>query len=87
MFTFERKAKRADIFYERDHNRNLDNGVYKEEADIGDFAKMLGANEMEMGNREPSDLLSTPGSYLGNKVKIGRLTTEVESRMVDVMAV
>ena len=88
VFNFDKKAKRADIFYERDHNRILDNGVYKndEKDKIDDFAEMLGANELEI-KREPSDLLSNAGSFMGNKVKIGRLGTEADNRLVEVMAV
>ena len=41
-FHFSKKALRADILYEREHNRNIDNGVYKDNANDEDLAAMLG---------------------------------------------
>ena len=41
-FKFNKKAKRADIHYERDHNSIIDNGVVKKGADEEDVAEFVG---------------------------------------------
>ena len=45
VFVFGKKARGADIAYEREHNRNIDNGVYKDNVDQNDLAVMLGRHE------------------------------------------
>ena len=47
---FGPKALRADITYERSHNRNIDNGVYMDDVDHADLAKMMGANAEEIAS-------------------------------------
>lgn len=47
---FGPKALRADITYERSHNRNIDNGVYMDDVDHSDLAKMMGANAEEIAS-------------------------------------
>lgn len=45
---FSRQAFRVDAQYERDHNENCDNGVYRDEIDHKDLAMRTGLKEEEV---------------------------------------